>query len=310
MGLVLADLTPTEFAHRRPHLIASYADLMIENYGVSAEEAQAEALRQTDGLLPQGVHTPGQFLRKGMADGGEVGFLWISMPGNPYPSMAWVAEIEVAAAHRSRGHGSAMLLAGEADLVERGVHRVGLHVFGANTGARNLYRRLGYRMLAQLRTRHVGAPGSPVTLEPMTPQHYADRLDHLIATNHTTLTRDPTAPRERAREVAAVLAPDGVDSRNVFVRSVVAEGRPVGWVWFSLPNPHRPSTGTVHYVHIDEPHRHLGLGRAAVTAAEAEFARHGVPRMGLWISAASPGAEAFTARLGLDVASEQMVKDL
>ncbi|MBM2621925.1 GNAT family N-acetyltransferase [Actinoplanes sp. LDG1-06] len=310
MALDLVDLTPSELVQRRPSMIALFADAMVENYGIPAGEAYAEAARQTDQLLPDGVDTAGQLLRKGMAGDDEVGFLWITMPGAAYPTMAWISEISVREEHRNHGYGSAMLRAGEADLLRRGVTRVGLHVFGVNTGARRLYRRLGYRVLAQLRTRPVTAGATGLDLRPMTATEYAHRLTDLIATNPMALTRDAAAPAARARDVAAVLAPQGVDTPDVFFRHAVADGRPVGWIWFAPPNPLRPGTGMVHYLTIDEPYRRRGLGRALMAAAEAEFARLRVPRMGLWAAAASPGAVAFTDHLGLEVASEQMVKDL
>ncbi|MBB4697704.1 GNAT family N-acetyltransferase [Paractinoplanes abujensis] len=308
MTVVLVDLTSAELAQRWPSMIALFADAMVENYGVSPAEAAAEAERQTDELLPAGVHTAGQLLRKGMDGDDEVGFLWISLPGTTYDTMAWIAEVSVRADRRSRGYGSAMLRAGEADLVERGVRRVGLHVFGVNTGARRLYRRLGYQVLAQLRTRPVGAPQTTVELEPMSEPEYAARLSEVVERHPVALTRDPLAPAARAREVARVLAPQGVDSPNVFLRHAVSGGRPVGWIWFSLPGPHRPGTGAIHYLTIDEPYRRRGLGRALLAAAEAEYARHDVGRLGLWI--AGPDAGRFADALGLEVSSEQLVKDL
>jgi len=232
------------------------------------------------------------------------------MPGFPYATMAWIAEVSVREDRRNRGYGSAMLRAGQTDLARRGVHRVGLHVFGVNTGARRLYRRLGYRMLAQLRTRPVERTGSEVGLVPMSQAEYEHRLAELVEGNAVALTRDPLAAPSRAREVAAVLAPAGVGSPEVFLRHAVAGGRPVGWIWFALPGPHRPGTAPIHYLTIDEPYRRRGLGRALLAAAEAEYARRRIPRMGLWIAAASPGAEGFADALGLDVSSEQLVKDL
>ena len=308
--VALIDLTADEYAGLRPDLVSGYAQSMAANYGIPPAEAHAEAERQTAALLPDGVDTPGQLLRKGMVDDVEVGLLWIALSGAPYPAMAWVYEIEVRPGHRSRGYGSAMLLAGEADLADRGVRRVGLHVFGANTGARRLYRRLGYRMLAQLRARSVAPASSPVTLVPMTQAEYEQRLAHLIATDPAALTRDPLSPPSRARDVATVLAPQGVAGDNVLLCHAVAGGRPVGWIWLSLPGAQRPDTGTIHYLTIDEPWRRRGHGRALLAAAEAEYARRGVPRMGLWIAASSSGAEQFADRLGLEVSSEHMVKDL
>ncbi|SNY50225.1 GNAT family N-acetyltransferase [Paractinoplanes atraurantiacus] len=300
MTIELVPFTRDDLDRRLPAMTAQFAAALAENHGFSAEEAARESERQTRAMLPDGVATEGQLLCKGMAGGTEVGFLWISLPGTTFATMAWISEIEVAEEHRSHGYGGAMLRAAEADLAARGVGRVGLHVFGDNTGARRLYRRLGYRLLTQIRARPATDAAGSVTLTPMTPEEYARRLDELIATDPMVLVRERP---ERARERAAELGPDGL-------HTAVAGGRPVGWIWITKPSPARPGIGTVLYVWVDEPYRRKGLGRELMAAAEATVARHGVPQIGLFVSASSHGAQEFADRLGFPVVSEQLVKDL
>ncbi|GAA0454532.1 hypothetical protein Ade02nite_02990 [Paractinoplanes deccanensis] len=300
MTLHLEPLTPDDLDRRLPSMIRAFAEALAGNHGFTPDEAVRESERQTRELLPGGVATDGQLLCKGVVDGAEVGFIWISLPGTTFRTMAWISEIEVAEEHRSRGYGTAMLRAGEATLTARGVRRVGLHVFGHNTGARRLYRRLGYRMLTQVRAR-AAAPGTgPVTLVPMTPEEHGRRLGELLATDPMVLVREqPERARSRAEEIGA----DGL-------RTAIAEGRPVGWCWITKPSLARPGVGTLLYLAVDEPYRRRGLGRAILAAAEDEVARHGVPQIGLLVSASSHGAERFADRLGLPVISEQLVKDL
>lgn len=45
------------------------------------------------------------------------------------------------------------MLAAERELVDRGVSRLGLNVFGANKTAVRLYERLGYQVIAQQMTK-------------------------------------------------------------------------------------------------------------------------------------------------------------
>jgi ribosomal protein S18 acetylase RimI-like enzyme len=49
---------------------------------------------------------------------------------------------------RGRGYGTAALAALEETLRPRGVTRIGLNVFGKNTGAQRLYARVGYYPIA------------------------------------------------------------------------------------------------------------------------------------------------------------------
>ncbi|XVU23788.1 GNAT family N-acetyltransferase [Actinoplanes sp. CA-054009] len=300
MTIELVPFTPDDLDRRLPAMTAQFAAALAEHHGFTLDEATRESERQTRTLLPDGVATDGQLLCKGLAGGEEVGFLWISLPGTTFQTMAWISEIEVAEEHRSHGHGSAMLRAAEAALTARGVGRVGLHVFGHNTGARRLYRRLGYRVLTQIRARAAGTTAGAVTLAPMTPEEYARRLDELIATDPMVLVRERP---ERARRRAAELDSDGL-------YTAIAGGRPVGWTWITKPSPARPGIGTILYLSVDEPYRRQGLGRDLVAAAEATVARHGVPQIGLFVSASSHGAQEFADHLGFPVVSEQLVKDL
>ena len=97
-------------------------------------------------LLPRGLETPGQFfMHLHDADSGErVGALWWSEAERGGAHEAYVYNIEIEEAARRRGFARAALLELERVARERGLHQVGLHVFGHNHGARRLYEALGF----------------------------------------------------------------------------------------------------------------------------------------------------------------------
>ena len=78
------------------------------------------------------------------ADGQLVGRL--SVTRDPSPASAHVADLGlmVAAGHRRRGIGTALLLAAEAWARDAGVSKLELHVFPHNAAAIALYERVGY----------------------------------------------------------------------------------------------------------------------------------------------------------------------
>jgi mycothiol synthase len=312
MGVALIDLTDEELAARRPAMVAEFAASMTDNFGIPPERARVDAERQMQAILPDGVATKGELLRKAVDGDAEVGFLWISLPGTSFPEMAWISEITVAADQRSRGYGSQMIAAAEADLVGRGVHTIGLHVFGRNTGARRLYDRLGYRIFFQVRALPVaGAPtgGTPVDLVPMSGDDFESRVAGLIADHPLVLTHDPAAGAEVARNRVQRIAPYGPRTEGVFACTAWADGRPAGWIWFGLPTAERPALGLVTYLEVDPAQRRRGIGRGMLGAAAAELSRHGVTQMGVNVPG-EPLSLAFADALDLPVVSQQMIKDL
>jgi ribosomal protein S18 acetylase RimI-like enzyme len=309
MGVALIDVTQDEYAARLPAMAVEYAQDVNRNFGVPLETAREQAAHELHTGLPHGPATEGQLLRKALDGEREVGFLWISLPGTVYPEMAWISEVHVADGLRGRGYGSQMIAAGEDDLVERGVTRVGLHVFGHNEGAQRLYDRLGYRVLSQVRARPLDPADDGLTLVPMTPEEYESHVTGLVANDPFALVRDPAVTSERARQAAGRIAPAGVATEGVLLFTAHDGGREVGWMWLTLPNAARPTIGLILHLEVDPAHRRRGLGRRMVAAAEIELARHGVPRIGVSVPG-RPAALAFAGTLGMPLVSQQMVKEL
>jgi mycothiol synthase len=326
MTVDLRPLSADDFERRRPRLIAVFADELVESSGITPEQAEAESARQLDVMLPSGVDTPGQILRKAVDDDGtEVGFIWIAAAGLSHPGMAWVGVLEVQPEARSRGVGSRMMLAVEDDLRRRGTPRLGLHVFGHNTGAQRLYTRLGYGILNQIWQRPAAPLAAPaagsnprvaraegVELRPVPADVAAELVDGLVATDPHGVARDPEAGIEQARRYVRQVAPDGLDGPDVCIRAAYSGGRRIGWIWFGLAKPQHPSAGLVSHIEVLPEERRRGHGRAMVAAAAAELARRDVPYIGLDVPGTRHAALAFAASagLGMTLISQQMVKKL
>jgi ribosomal protein S18 acetylase RimI-like enzyme len=150
MIITLRAMTDDEYADYRGQTSAHYAAALLEFGALGAEEALRYAERQTDELLPHGVHTRDMLLFVAEHDGDRVGSIWIGLPGSDadHPG-AWVYDLQVAAAHQGRGYGRAIMEAGEREMAARGVTEIGLNVFGRNAAAVRLYQSLGYRVTSQ-----------------------------------------------------------------------------------------------------------------------------------------------------------------
>jgi mycothiol synthase len=304
MALTLVAWTPEDLAARRPGMTVEFAEMLVDSLGIAFAEAEAESARQLDQLLPEGVHSPGQFLFKAVDDGVEVGLLWLAMPGTMHPSMAWVAEIDVLPQHQSQGHGTTMMLAAEREMLARGVDRLGLNVFGTNHGARRLYERLGYRVLSQFwQQRTASVDGPCAQLRQMTAAELVAHRDAAVKADPVAFTRNPHASAEAARERAG-----GIVSGSAWHAYV--EGRRVGWVWVSPPADGGQIAGAVNYLAVDADRRRRGLGRAVFTAASRLLAADGVALVSWTLGPAHDAARGLSQALGMELGAQQMEKEL
>ena len=179
MDVTLRPMADSEFPARRAELVRDTALSLAAYHGLSVPEAEAQAQRATAASLPDGPATRGHLLRTAVADGRVVGWIWLSLPGTFHPEVAWVSDVAVDEAYRSRGAGRAVMLAGEAELAARGIGRAGLNVDGGNDRARRLYDRLGYAVTRQQWSRALttvpAAHDVPATLGPDGTARIGDR---------------------------------------------------------------------------------------------------------------------------------------
>lgn len=314
MPLMLVEMTAADFARRREPMVATYARAISASRGLSVAEAESEAARDVAGQLPRGPATRGQLLRKALTDGTEVGWIWLSLPGTTMPELAWLSDVEVDPPFRGQGYADAIITAAEVELAARGVPGLGLNVFGDNSTARRLYDRLGFRVTAQQYSRALtDVPvAEGIKLAPLT--DYESRIEALFTEYAQDLVEEQglwhgEAEARAARKLAELL-PDGVRTEGMILRSVVAEGVRVGWVWAGMPAPMRPGMGWLHNIGIDEPNRSRGYGRAAIAAVEAELVHRGVRSLGLNVHGSNDRARRLYERLGYRLLAQQMVKDL
>jgi ribosomal protein S18 acetylase RimI-like enzyme len=136
-------MTDAAYAAWRERSVREYAAEHVKSGGWTAEEAPAMAEAQFAQIMPNGLATPGQFLWTVRdATGADAGILWVGTERRP--GHAFIYDIEIDDERRGQGLGTAAMLALEEWARAAGIETIGLHVFGHNTGAWQLYKRLGY----------------------------------------------------------------------------------------------------------------------------------------------------------------------
>jgi ribosomal protein S18 acetylase RimI-like enzyme len=143
----LRPMTAPEYAHLMSYMWEDYAQERARNFHTPIEEERADAERQHPQLLPDGLNTPSHHFWTVIDDSGAaVGSLWVFV--DEPKQRAFIYNIVIDAAQRGKGYGRRALELLEAILRQQGVTRIALNVFGDNSVAQALYRKVGYDTVA------------------------------------------------------------------------------------------------------------------------------------------------------------------
>ncbi len=121
-----------------------YVDERMQS-GESREVAEARVTRSYAENFPDNRALPTHRFFDVMEGDEPVGLLWIG-PQVEGSTSWWVFDIEIFEPYRRRGFARAALELGHAEVESLGGTAIGLNVFGFNTGARELYEKLGYEV--------------------------------------------------------------------------------------------------------------------------------------------------------------------
>ncbi|HEY3313458.1 MAG TPA: GNAT family N-acetyltransferase [Anaerolineales bacterium] len=140
----LVPMTEAEFQVFLARAIIEYAKDKVDAGNWSEAESVQRSRLEFDHYLPQGLDTPGHFIRNIINETRQVvGYLWYALLENR-PGTAFIYDFEVYAAYRRRGYASQALAALDVLAKDLGLKKLELHVFGHNTAARELYKKAGY----------------------------------------------------------------------------------------------------------------------------------------------------------------------
>ncbi len=143
--ITLEPMSAETWATWRIATIVGYARDKVRVGAWPAAGAEARARRELAILLPNGQATAGQSFCSIVNEAGQaVGALWYAPSADPDRVSLFIWDIGIAPEFRSQGYGRAALEALEPIARQLGYTEIGLHVFGDNEVARNLYRSAGY----------------------------------------------------------------------------------------------------------------------------------------------------------------------
>ena len=146
----LREMTEGEVSKYKPFLVEGYAQDISRNYRIPIDDARTRSASQFDRLLSQGISTPNQSLYIVLLDDGNaivpIGYLWLGVDETQH--RCFIYDIHLHKEFRGRGWGRETLELVETRMKERGIGKIGLHVFSDNAIARGLYEKLGYQVVS------------------------------------------------------------------------------------------------------------------------------------------------------------------
>jgi ribosomal protein S18 acetylase RimI-like enzyme len=140
--ITLETIQQADFERFLEREVRGYAAEHVRNGNWPAEGSLERSRKEFESLLPNGILSQNQYLWSICNGTEKIGVLWVEVKNGK----AFIYDFVIEESFRSRGFGKQALTAMEEKLKAMEVESVGLHVFGDNVGAQELYKKMGFRI--------------------------------------------------------------------------------------------------------------------------------------------------------------------
>ncbi len=138
----------TEFNSFYEDNIVRYAKENINNEHWQADDALERSRAAFQRFLPNGLQSKDQYIFNIFDDEQDLklGILWVEVKMDEPHRPAFIFDFVIDEPYRGKGFGKKSLTALDEKLKQMGAESVALHVFGYNTTAFELYKKMGYEV--------------------------------------------------------------------------------------------------------------------------------------------------------------------
>jgi ribosomal protein S18 acetylase RimI-like enzyme len=140
--ITLETIQQADFERFLEREVREYAADHVRNGNWPAEGSLERSRKEFERLLPDGILSQNQYLWSICDETEKMGVLWVEVKNGK----AFIYDFVIEESLRGRGFGKQALIAMEEKLKAMEVESVGLHVFGDNVSAQELYKKMGFRI--------------------------------------------------------------------------------------------------------------------------------------------------------------------
>ncbi len=139
-------MTQSELEVFLERTIPEYAEDKVRAGHWAESEALERSRKEFADELPQGLQTKNNYLYTLYDGDNAVGLIWMRANIDRPTNDGFILELYVEEKYRGKGYGKQIMLLIEEKARELGLKAIGLHVFGSNKIAQNLYKAVGYEV--------------------------------------------------------------------------------------------------------------------------------------------------------------------
>lgn len=152
-------------------------------------------------------------------------------------------------------------------------------------------------------------------LIPMTQAEYEKFLDFMVTDYANEKVKSGNWPADQAMEMSKgefqKLLPEGVNSKDQYLYSIVDDGQHVGGIWFAArAGESGKSSAWIYNLWIEDEFRRKGHASQAMLALEDEVKKVGLDTIGLHVFGHNQSAYALYQKIGYDTTNIIMSKKL
>jgi len=144
----LIPMDPADYPAYLERGIREYAEEKVKSGNWQESEALEKSLAEFNKLLPDGVNSKNEFIYSIVDESTDqkLGMVWVEIKMEETPRRAFGYDFIVYEPFRGKGFGKQALQALDKILISMDVESMGLHVFGHNATAFELYKKMGFEI--------------------------------------------------------------------------------------------------------------------------------------------------------------------